>query len=231
MKKIFFIATILTSILMSAQEHKPMSLINVSGEGKIKITPDQVAIAVTVESKGVKAADVKIDNDTKIDAVLKFVKKMGIESKDFQTQMVYLNDQFDYQKKKHNYVATQTLNILLRDITKYDVLMEGLLDAGVNNIGGITFKSSKFDSYKSEARKIAMKDAKQKADDFVAVLAGQKVGKAFTINDNSQSYYPQPNYMMMKSSAMQADSQESRETLAIGEIEVICNVSVAFLLE
>ena len=216
---------------MSAQEHKPMSLINVSGEGKIKITPDQVAIAVTVESKGVKAADVKIDNDTKIDAVLKFVKKMGIESKDFQTQMVYLNDQFDYQKKKHNYVATQTLNILLRDITKYDVLMEGLLDAGVNNIGGITFKSSKFDSYKSEARKIAMKDAKQKADDFVAVLAGQKVGKAFTINDNSQSYYPQPNYMMMKSSAMQADSQESRETLAIGEIEVICNVSVAFLLE
>ena len=29
--------------------------------------------------------------------------------------------QYDYQKKKHNYVATQTINILLKDISKYDV--------------------------------------------------------------------------------------------------------------
>jgi uncharacterized protein YggE len=41
----------------------------------------------------------------------------------------------------------------------------------------------------SEARKLAMKDAKLKAEDYVSVL-GQKVG--VTITDNSQNYQPQP---------------------------------------
>ena len=231
MKKIIFVLAILFSIFMEAQETKPMSLINVSGEGKISITPDQVAISVSVESKGVKAADVKIENDTKIDAVLSYIKKMGIESKDFQTQLVSLNDQYDYQKKKHNYVANQTINILLRNITKYDILMEGLLDAGINNINGTTFKSSKFESYKTEARKLAMKDAKQKADDYVSVLVGQKVGRAFTINDNTQTYYPQPNYGMARAMVMSDAAAPQRETLAIGEIEVVCNVMVSFVLE
>jgi uncharacterized protein YggE len=44
--------------------------------------------------------------------------------------------------------------------------------------------------YQSEARKLAMKDAKLKAEDYVSVLA--KVGKAVTITDNSQNYQPQP---------------------------------------
>lgn len=232
MKKIILLVAILFSIFMDAQENtKPMSLISVSGEGKIKITPDQVAISVSVESKGMKAVEVKTDNDAKIDAVIKYIKKMGVDPKDFQTQLVRLNDQYDYQKKKHNYVATQTINILLKDITKYDVLMEGLMDAGINNINSATFKSSKFESYKTEARKLAMKDAKQKADDYVSVLNGQKVGKAFTINDNTQTYYPQPQYAMMKTMSMNDGAAQPRETLAIGEIEVITNVSVSFLLE
>ena len=112
MKKLFLITTILISTIMCAQEQKPMSLINVAGEGKITITPDQVSISVTVESKGSKAQEVKAENDIKIDAALRYVKKMGIEVKDFQTQRVNLNDQYDYQKKKHNYVANQTINIL-----------------------------------------------------------------------------------------------------------------------
>ncbi|MEO0059670.1 MAG: hypothetical protein RLZZ312_1317 [Bacteroidota bacterium] len=231
MKKIILVVAFLFSIFMDAQETKPMSLISVSGEGKIKITPDQVAISVAVESKGIKAADVKSENDTKIDAVLKFIKKMGVDAKDFQTQMVSLNDQYDYQKKKHNYVANQTINILLKDLTKYDLLMEGLIDSGINNVNGTTFKSSKFESYKSEARKLAMNDAKQKADDYVSVLAGQKVGRAFTINDNAQTYQPQINYVMSRAMTMSDDEAPRNETLAVGEIEVICNVSVSFVLE
>jgi hypothetical protein len=74
-----------------------------------------------------------------------------------------------------------------------------------------------------------MLHAKQKAQDYVSVL-GQKVGKALLITDNSQTYFPQPMYKggMM---AMAADSAETKETLAVGELEVITNVSVTFALE
>ena len=230
MKKSIFILFTLCAMASQAQEIKPMPMINVAGEGKIKVTPDQVNISVSVESKGVKAADVKKENDIKIDEVIRFIKKMKVDVKDFQTQRVTLNDQYDYQKKKHNYVATQTIVILLKDLSKYDELMEGIVDAGINNISNVDFKSSKLEIYKSDARKLAMKDAKAKADDYIAVLAGQKVGKAFTISDNTQTYYPQPVYgmAMMKSADMEV---APRETLAIGEIEVIANVSVSFVLE
>ena len=229
MKKSILLALTLFTFMMQAQELKPMPLISVSGEGKIKVTPDQVGISVSVESKGVKAAEVKKENDSKIDAVIKFIKKMNLDKQDYQTQRVNLNDQYNYQNKKHNYVATQTIVILLKDLTKYDELMEGLVEAGINNINGVEFKSSKIETYKSEARKAAIKEAKLKAEDYVSVLS-QKVGKAFTITDNSQNYYPQPMYAMAE--MKNADQQMApRETLAIGEIEIISNVTVSFVLE
>ncbi|MEO8515926.1 MAG: SIMPL domain-containing protein, partial [Flavobacterium sp.] len=84
------------------------------------------------------------------------------------------------------------------------------------------------EQYQTESRKKAILDAKQKAVDYASVL-NQKVGKAILISDNSQTNYPQPMY---RSAMMKADSAgEQKETLAIGEIEVISNVQVAFILE
>ena len=229
MKKALFIISILFISMSYGQEVKQVPQINVSGEGKIKVIPDEATIAVTVETKGNIAKDVKKQNDEKIEAVLKFIKKMNLAPADYKTQRVALNPQYDYEKKKHNYNATQTIEILLRDLSKYDELMDGLVDSGINRIDNVTFQSSKLAQYESEARKLAMKDAKMKAEDYVSVL-GQKVGKAMTISDNSNSYQPQPVYARMKSMAME-DSSAPRETLAVGEINIIANVTVSFILE
>ena len=229
MKKALFIISILFISMSYGQEVKQVPQINVSGEGKIKVIPDEATIAVTVETKGNIAKDVKKQNDEKIEAVLKFIKKMNLAPADYKTQRVALNPQYDYEKKKHNYNATQTIEILLRDLSKYDELMDGLVDSGINRIDNVTFQSSKLAQYESEARKLAMKDAKMKAEDYVSVL-GQKVGKAMTISDNSNSYQPQPVYARMKSMPME-DSSAPRETLAVGEINIIANVTVSFILE
>jgi len=230
MKKTFLLlaAIAMTATSIQAQEAKQVPLLTVNGEGKIKVTPDQASITVSVESKGNKAADVKRDNDAKIDAVIKYIKKSGLDAKDYQTQRVYLNDEYDYEKKKHNYVATQTIKIMLKDLSKYDTLMEGLVDTGINNISGVDFQTSKLASYKSEARKAAVADAKAKAQDFTSAL-GQTVGKAYNVVDNSPIDYPRPMYetRMVK---MASDALGANETLAVGEIEITANVSVSFLL-
>ncbi|HAT76611.1 MAG TPA: hypothetical protein DCS19_07150, partial [Flavobacterium sp.] len=180
------------------------------------------------ETKGIKAVDVKQDNDKKMDAILKFVKKSNIATEDFQTQRISLNPNYDYEKKKYSYIATQTLQILLKDLSKYDALMEGLVNEGINRIDNVEFKSSKIFQLQSDARKLAMKDAKSKAEDFVSVL-NQKVGKAILISDNSQIYISQPRMYAMKAT-FDAESAP-RETLAIGEIEITANVSVSFVLD
>ena len=212
------------------QEIKQIPLINVNGEGKVKVAPDQVCISASVETKGNNAKDVKKQNDEKMDAVLKFIKKMNIPTADFKTKQVALNPQYDYEKKKTSYNATQTVEIVVRDLTKYDELMEGLVQQGINRIDRVSFESSKLAQYESEARKLAMKDAKVKAEEYVSVL-GQKVGKAFTISDNSQVYRPQPMYAAMRMKEADAMGGASNETLAIGEIEITANVSVSFMLD
>ncbi|CAM4134379.1 SIMPL domain-containing protein [Flavobacterium sinopsychrotolerans] len=229
MKKALLILSILFVSMSYGQEVKQIPQINVNGEGKVKVVPDQATIAVTVETKGNNAKDVKKQNDEKIDAVLKFIKKMNLAPADYKTQRVSLNPQYDYEKKKHSYNATQTIEILLRDLSKYDELMEGLVNEGINRIDNVTFQSSKLAQYQSEARKLAMKDAKLKAEDYVSVL-GQKVGRAMTISDNSQTYYPQPMYAAMKTME-RSDASAPRETLAVGEINITANVTVSFILE
>lgn len=229
MKKLVLFLTIMFMTMSYGQEIKQIPLINVNGEGKVKVAPDQVCISATVETKGNNAKDVKKQNDEKMDAVLKFIKKMNVPTADFKTKQVTLNPQYDYEKKKTSYNATQTVEIIMKDLSKYDELMEGLVQQGINRLDKVSFESSKLAQYETEARKLAMKDAKAKADEYVSVL-GQKVGKAFTISDNSQVYHPQPMYaaMRMKESA---DAGASNETLAIGEIEITANVSVSFVLD
>ena len=230
MKTIALILLTFTTMLTKAQENqKFIPMINVSGEGKVNVTPDQAAIQVSIETKGKIAADIKKINDQKMEAVLNSIKKLNIDPKDFQTKRVTLNPQYDYETKKHSYNASQGIQILLKDLSKYDALMEAMVNAGVNQINSVEFKSSKLAIFQSEARKLAMKEAKLKAEDYVQVL-GQKVGKAITISDNVQAYYPQPVYAQMKSSDMESDSAP-RQTLAVGEIVITANVSVSFMLE
>jgi len=229
MKKAILILAVLFMTASYSQEQKQIPMINVSGEGKVKVAPDQALISVSIETKGTKAEEVKRENDQKMDAILKFIKKSNIAKEDFQTQRVSLNPNYDYEKKKHNYIATQSLQILLKDLAKYDELTEGLVDEGINRIDNVEFKSSKMTQLQSDARKLAIKDAKIKAEDFVSVLS-QKVGKAILISDNSQIYIPQPRMYAMKTS-MAMDESAPRETLAIGEIEITANVSVSFILD
>ena len=228
-KTIVFLALMLMSFA-NAQEIKQVPQISVSGEGKVKVIPYQATVSVSVETKGNVAKDVKKENDIKIDAVLKLIKKMNIAPADFRTQRVSLNPQYDYEKKKTSYNATQSIEIIVRDLNKYDELMEGLVNQGINRIDNVVFQSSKMADYESEARKLAMKDAKHKAEDYVSVL-GQKVGKAMTISDNTQSYMPQPVYARYKTMAAMESDAAPRETLAVGEITITANVSVNFILE
>jgi uncharacterized protein YggE len=229
MKKALLLLTLLFMTLSYAQEIKQVPQISVVGEGKVKVVPDQATITATVQTKGNNAKDVKKENDEQMEAVLKIIKKMNLVPADYRTQRVSLNPIFDYEKKKTSYNATQTVEILLRDLSQYDALMEGLVNEGINRIDNVVFQSSKLAQHQSEARKLAMKDAKLKAEDYVSVL-GQKVGKAMTISDNSQNYQPQPVYAM-KTMAMDESAAVTRETLAEGEITITANVSVSFILE
>ncbi len=229
MKNLFIALFIAASSASLAQENmRPQPQITVQGEGKVKVIPDQAFISVSVDTRGNKSSEVKKQNDEAVEKVVRAIRNSKLAKEDVQTRRVALNPIYDYEKKKYSYAATQTIEILLRDLSQYDQLMENLVEAGINRISNVEFRSSKMEQHESEARKAAMRNAKAKADDYVSVL-GQKAGKAIMISDNSQVYYPQPMYAMAMEKS--ADGAAPRETLAIGEINITANVTVAFSLE
>ncbi len=219
----------MTAVATQAQEKSIQPQISVSGEGKIKVVPDEAIISIAVETKGEESSKVKKENDVVIDKVLKYLKTTKINQKDIKTERVSLYPQYDYQKKKNFYMASQTINITLRDLSQYEVIMDELIKAGVNRINGVTFQSSQIEKLKSDARKQAVADAKKKAEDFAEAL-GQKVGKAILVSDNSQPVYNPPMYRNMAMADVSGGVME-QETLAVGEIEIRTNVNVTFILE
>ena len=210
------------------QQNQPPQ-INVTGEGKVMVMPDQATISIGVENLGAEASEVKKKNDATVDAIIKYLKSIKLPESDYQTQRVNLNRNYDYTKKKYNYVASQTIVINLKDLSKYDAMMIGLVDAGVNTIHGVEFKTSKLVQYQTEARAKAVEDAKKKATDYTNAL-GQKAGKAILVTDNTQAYYPQNMMRAMKFDGA-AEAANMQETLAVGEITVTANVNISFELQ
>lgn len=227
MKKAILLLTIVFITIGLQAQNQPT--VSVTGEGVIEVIPDQVAIKVRVENKGKTAIEVKKQNDEAIDAVLKFCRKMKVDKKNISTGRINLNKNYDYQKKNYHYTANQSLNILLVDLDKYEKLMQGLLESGINRIDGVEFKSSQIEKYKREARIKAVKNAKEKAVTYAKVL-DQSVGKAISISESSVNNYPYPQ-TRFKSANLEFDANSSAQTIAIGEMEVRTIVAIVFELK
>lgn len=214
---------LLVSFTAHAQTDAFPSAVNVTGTGLVKVVPDQVMIGLKVENTGKDAAAVKRQNDQTVREVLAFLKSAGIPDTDIQTEYIRLNKNFEYSTKTYNYMAYQTISLHLKDISKYEAIMDGLLTSGVNGIDNVVFGSSKQEQLESEARVKAIQNAKMKATEYATAL-NQTVGAALQISEQSASL-PRPLY---RASAIQMN--ESAPALAPGELEIRVNVQVSFVL-
>ena len=216
----------ITTTTAMAQNTLPPNTIDVTGEGIVRVVPDEVTINIRVENTGENTKILKEQNDATISEVLKFLKKMDIADKDVRTEYMNLNKNYDHNSKTYTFAANQSLSVKLRDLKKYEAVMKGLIDTGINRIDGVSFSSSKEESLKSEARKKAVENAKMKAQEYVSVL-NQTVGKAVSISEFNNSGGPQPMYKM---AMMDSSSGGGGQTIALGEMEIKTTVNVSFLL-
>ncbi|HEY9185722.1 MAG TPA: SIMPL domain-containing protein [Salegentibacter sp.] len=226
MKRLLLLTAILLSMGVVSQENKLNQGIFVSGEGIVKVVPDQVIIKSQIEHEGVNANSVKKENDHTADAILKYLKSQNIPEKNIQTDYVNLNKRYNYNDKSYTYVARQAITITLEDLNKYEEIISGLLENGLNGINGIQFKSSEVEKHKTEARKRAVLAAKRKAQEFAEPL-NQKVGKAISISESSGNNF-QPVYRM--ADMKMSEESGSQETLSPGEMEISVKVHVGFQL-
>lgn len=224
MKKIFLLSFLLFSVHSFAQQ-APASLVSVTGKGSVKVVPDQVTIRARVEHTGKSASEVKAQNDKVVSQVIQYLKSEGIDSENIQTEYINLNKDYNYNSKETFYSANQAISIQLKDLQKYEMLMEGLLESGLNRIDGIQFGTSQKEQLEEKARKLAVLNAQEKAREYAGAL-DQEIGKAQFISEVEGGNIP-PMYRVME---MKAADSSAEETLAPGEMEITVRVNVGFLL-
>jgi len=228
MKKLFFVLAVIATMPIFAQQNLERSVVNVTGEGVVKVEPDEVLIKSRIEHEGPSAAGVKKQNDEVVNKVIKYLKSQNIDEKDIKTEYINLNKRYDYNDKTYSYVANQAISIRLQDLKDYEKIMKGLLENGLNRIDGIQFKSSEMEKYEKEARKLAVLDAQKRARELAQPL-GQDIGKAVSISEMDYNSF-QPVYRMDEAVEMSA-AKGSEQTIAPGELEIKIKVNVGFELK
>ncbi|MCA6108741.1 SIMPL domain-containing protein [Bradyrhizobium cenepequi] len=166
----------------------PPPAISVSGEATISAVPDQAEIDAGVTSEAKTAREASDINNAAMNKVLTALKGAGIEEKDYQTSRLSLQPQYPPAPSRpgpatiSGYRATNRVAIKVRDITKIASLIDALVGAGANEIGGIGFMVSQASKLLDDAREKAIADARRKAEIY-AKAAGVTLGDALSISE------------------------------------------------
>ncbi|MCL5090916.1 MAG: SIMPL domain-containing protein [Patescibacteria group bacterium] len=157
----------------------------VSGEGKSVIKPDIAYATVGIEASGTSVKQTQNQINTVINKVSEGLKALGVNEEDIKTTNYNINPTFDWTNGKQRitgFSANTNLQIKIRDIDKINEVIDSSTTNGANQIGGISFDVEDKTKAEDEARKMAVAEAKKKAQD-AAQIAGFKLGKIINYSE------------------------------------------------
>ncbi|MDR3456333.1 MAG: SIMPL domain-containing protein [Verrucomicrobiae bacterium] len=249
-KIIVFLALMLAAMSPALAQTTPPPQISLSGSAEVKVAPDEIMLNVAVETRSATLEPARLENDQKIAAVLAFLKQSKIKDKDIQMDYINIQPDYNYDNslsqshvKPLAYIVRKNLEIRLVDVAGFQNILTGLLTNGVNYVNGIDFRTTQLRKYRDQARGMAIRAAKEKAQALTSEL-GAKLGKVTSINANDYSGY-YGNYWGMNrgfngfNNAIQNQtaatgggaSDAPEDTFAVGQISVSATVNVSFLIE
>jgi uncharacterized protein YggE len=165
-----------------AQDTSPRPrLISVTGTAEVNVAPDEVVLSLGVESRDKDLALAKAQHDHRVKKLLAEAHDAGVEGKYIQTSMLQMRPDYSDEKVPRflAYQVSQTIQVTLKDLSKYERMITKLLEAGVNRIDSVEFLVAEPRKYRDEARAKAIKAAREKAVAMAAEL-GQTIGKPWT---------------------------------------------------
>jgi uncharacterized protein len=156
-----------------------------SGTGEVFLTPDLAYVNIGVQSKMENVAGALEDNNAKAQAISQALTKLGVEAKDIQTSAFNIYPLQEYgpngETLDTKYVVDNTVYVTVRDLQKLGSILDAVVKAGANSINGVQFDVTNKDTYVTEARRLAIEDAKATAQEL-ADAAGIKLGKIISLN-------------------------------------------------
>ncbi len=222
---------VLNAAPASAEEMKMPRTIALSGHGEIRMAPDMASINVGVLSQSVTAAEALAANTAAMNEVFAALKAAGIAEKDVQTSNFMVQPRYDYNQnnvppKLIGYDVSNAVTITVRKIETLGAILDKMVQSGSNTVNGIQFGISKPQAAEDEARKLALADARHKAELYAG--AGKlKLGNILSLSEGGAYQPPVP----IQSKMMRGEAMASDVPIAAGEQALSIDVNVVWEIE
>lgn len=225
---------------------------SVSGVGKVVAIPDVDEFSFTVITEGgTDVAVLEKENITKVNNAIEFIKSAGVKDADIKTQNysispryqyfncspIILRETFPYPASPDSdvrpcpppeivgYTITQTVSVKVRDREKIGVLLSGVVKNGANSVYGPSFTIDDPTKIENEARAIAIKNAKEKAES-VAKAGGFRLGRILSINEGG--YTPYYRFTGLAADGKGGGDEVPPPAIEPGSQDVVINVSITY---
>lgn len=219
-------------------------LITVTGDAEVRVVPDEVVLTLGIETWNKDLHVAKDQNDRIVADVLVLASEYGLSPQHVQTDFVSIEPRYRngyYEESDFiGYFVRKSVVITLRDLRKFEDLLTDALEAGVNFVQGIQFRTTELREHRDEARALAIQAAQEKAVALAEEL-GQQVGAPHTIQEVQTGWWSGYNawWGSRWGGAMAQNVIQELEgaalagegSLAPGQINVNARVSVTFELQ
>ncbi len=222
---LFCLAAMLMGSNCPADTQQPT--IVVSGQGKATAPPDMATIQTGVVTQAATAQQALQANNQAMEQLLSVLKQNQIADKDVQTSQIDLSPQYKTDERGRDpqivgYRASNQVRVRVRNLPRLGQVLDALVDAGSNQLNGISFGIDDPTGVLNQARNRAIADARSRAE-LYAQAAGVRVGKVISISEQSApGPTPYPARAMMAEAAV---------PVAAGEQELSATVQMVFELQ
>ncbi|MDP9367776.1 MAG: SIMPL domain-containing protein [Chloroflexota bacterium] len=208
---------------------EPSSL-SVGGHGSVRLEPDAASIVLGVDIIDTTLSGAQAQATERMNDILEAVTKAGIAEEDVQTVNYSVNLVRDYDNEGRptqviEYQVSNQVSIKVRDLDRLGTLLDAVVTAGANNVYGISFVVDDPSEAASQARRLAVQDARAKAEEMAAEV-GMRVGRVLTMSESSA---PPPPPEVFES---RADVQGAAQAVPVqtGTSEVAVDVQITYEL-
>ncbi len=232
-------AAVYGGLCLPVYAEEKSGILTVRGEAVTRIAPDQATLSVTVhgEDAGLKQAKEKHDN--KLRTVLKLAAEMDIPKEKIQTSYTSTSPTYTYDKERakqvlSGYQVRTSLEVVVTDLDKVSIFMQKLVNAGVDQMGNITYGLQDERKVKEDTLLKAVGYAYEKASRLAATakvtldkpLAIEEGGTEMSRRSPRFGGVPMPGAVLMERASLPAPPD-----LPEGLMEIRQNVTVTYSLK
>jgi len=204
----------------------------VSGEGLVQAVPDRAWITISAESRASSAREAQKRNTDAMTPVMDKLKAAGVPADAIRTVAYDVHYEWEFVNNRRvgkGYLARNTIEVRVDAIDRVGEYLEIAVGSGATALGGIRFDLKDRAKLEREALRLAVADARGKAD-AAAAGAGRTIDRILRIDEAGSSGGPMPPRPMMREAMMVADAA-SAPPISAGQTEIRSQVTITAVLK